>query len=92
MESKNCGAGIKVGHKHVFGMMPNTFLVDESDCPLCMKALGPICELTHGFWERIFEGLDPNEGMGLFSNCLDRGLNYGGLGHVVFGVYAEKVA
>ena len=92
IESKNCGAGIKVGQKYVIKGIPNMLLVDESDCPLCIKALGPVSELMHGFWDRITEGLDPNEGFWLYSRCLDPGVDYGGKGSVVFKVYAQKIA
>ena len=91
IESKYCGAGIKVGQKYVFKSIPNMLLVDESDCPLCIKALGPVSELMHGFWDRIMEGLDPNEGMWQYARCLDMGIKYGGLGSVVFKVYAQKI-
>jgi len=91
-ESKYCGAGCKVGQKYVFQSIPNLLLVNESDCPLCIKALGPVSELMHGLWERIVEGLEPNEGMGQYARCLDMGLKYGGLGSVAFRVYAQKIA
>ncbi len=92
IESKYCGAGIKVGQKYTFQSIPNLLLVEESDCPLCIKALGPISELMHGFWDRIIEGAEPNEGMWQYARCLDMGLDYGGLGSVVFKVYAQKIA
>lgn len=92
IESKYCGAGVKVGQKYTFRTVPNVLLVDESDCPLCIKALGPVSELMHGFWDRIIEGVDPNEGMWQYARCLDMGIKYGGLGSVIFKVYAQKIA
>jgi len=91
VESKFCGAGIKVGQKFKFQTIPNLYLPEESDAPPCIKALGPLSELMHGLWERMFEGLDPNEGMGQYAGCLDMGVEYGGLGHVVFKLYCEKI-
>ena len=91
VESQYCGAGIKVGQKFKFQTVPNLFLPEESDAPPCIKALGPLAELMHGLWERMFEGLDPNEGMGQYAGCLDLGLNYGGIGHVVFKIYCEEM-
>ena len=92
VESKNCGAGIKLGQKYVIQGIPNLLLIDESDCPLCIKALGPVSELMHGFWDRIVEGLDPNEGFWQFARCLDPGVDYGGKGSVVFKVHAQKIS
>lgn len=92
IESKYCGAGIEVGQKYIFQGIPNLLLINESDCPLCVKAIGPVSELMHGFWDRIIEGADPNEGMWLYARCLDMGVKYGGLGSVIFRVYAQKIA
>jgi hypothetical protein len=90
VSSKNCGGGCEVGSKIVFGCAPNHLLPEESDCGLCARAIGPISELMHGFWDRITDGLDPNAGIGEYARCADPGLEYGGLGSVVFRVYAEK--
>jgi hypothetical protein len=91
VESRNCGARIKVGQKYIIKSIPNMLLVEESDCPLCIKALGPVSNLMHGFWERIVEGLDPNEGFWSHARCLDPGVEYGGKGSVAFRVYAERI-
>lgn len=90
VEAVHCGAGCKVGQKFVFKALPTLLLPEESDCALCAKALGPVAELLDGLWDRILDGLDPNEGIGLYAHCLDHGIEYGGLGHVVFRVRAEK--
>jgi uncharacterized repeat protein (TIGR04076 family) len=90
VEAQYCGAGCKVGQKLVFKSVPTVLLPQESDCGLCVKALGPVAELVHGLWDRMSEGLDPNEGIGQYASCLDLGLKYGGLGNVKFRVYAEK--
>jgi uncharacterized repeat protein (TIGR04076 family) len=90
-ESKYCSAGVKVGQKLIFTCIPAMLVPEESDCPLCIRALGPIAPLMAGFWDRIIDGRDPNGGMWHISECLDPGLDKGGIGHVVFKVYARKV-
>lgn len=89
-ESKYCSAGLKVGQKFTFRPLPAMLLPDESDCPLCIRAIGPISNLITGFWDRIVSGVDPNEGMWNLAECMDPGVDRGGLGHVVFKVYAQK--
>ncbi len=88
---KYCVAGCKVGEKVVFGP-GSTVNTQESTCPLCIGALGPLMERLHLMWDRIIEGLDPNEGWLRHSVCFDSGLEHGGLGQVTFKVYAEKIA
>ena len=90
-ESKYCSAGLKPGQKYTFNTFPAMLLTEESDCPLCIRALGPIANLIEGFWDRIVEGVDPNKGMWHMAECLDPGVARGGLGHVVFKVYALKI-
>jgi len=95
--SKYCFAGIKVGDKIVF----NPFLdPKETTCPLCPRALLPVLVAVQQSWERTMElvdrGIDDVNALndsawaGL-AGCLDPGLEYGGLGHVSFRLYAEKV-
>ena len=90
IESKYCMAGLKVGQKFTFNAFPSMLLTEESDCPLCVKAIGPIVSLILGFCDRITDGVDPNRGMPYIAECLDPGIQRGGLGHVVFNVYAQK--
>jgi hypothetical protein len=89
--SKYCSAGLKVGQKFTFNAMPAVFLPEESDAPPCVRALGPIADQVKGFWDRIIEGLDPNGGLWQMTECQDPGFDRGGLGHVVFKVYAQKI-
>ena len=90
-ESKYCFAGLKPGQKYTISGMPAMLLSEESDCPLCVRAIGPIANLVAGFWDRIIAGADPNQGMWQTAACLDPGTGRGGLGHVVFRVYARKM-
>jgi len=89
-EAKYCVAGCKVGDKLVIGP-GSTVNTKESTCPLCIGALSPLMERLHLMWDRIAEGLDPNEGWLRHSVCFDPGLESGGLGSVAFRVYAEEV-
>jgi len=88
-DAKYCTASCKPGDKLVFGPGP-TLNVQESTCPPCIGALGPMMERVHMMWDRIAEGADPN---GLWTRgmqCFDPGIEHGGLGTVHFKVYAEK--
>ena len=89
-EATYCLAGCEVGQKLVFQCVPAMLLPEESTCPLCSKAIGPVAELIHQLWDRMSEGLDPNDGQAQFASCLDLGIPYGGLGNVRFRVYVEK--
>ena len=88
-DAKYCFAGCKPGDKLVFGP-GSTLNVEESTCPLCIGALAPMMERVHMMWDRIIEGLDPNEAWVRHSQCYDPGIDHGGLGAVHFKVYAEK--
>jgi len=90
IESKYCSAGLKKGQKLVFRAMPAVFIPEKSDGPVCLRALGPMGSLAAGFWDRMIEDVNPNEGMWYISECLDPGLDKGGLGHVIFKVYTVK--
>ena len=46
-EAKYCLAGCQVGQKLVLQCVPAMLLPEESDCPLCSKAIGPVAELVH---------------------------------------------
>jgi len=92
VEAKYCYARLEPGQKYVFSAAPPMLLSEESDCPLCIKALAPIGPLIMGFWDRILEGVDPNQGMWQMAECLDPGVGRGGVGHVVFRVYAQERA
>lgn len=90
-ESKYCSGGLKVGQKYTFSLIPSALLIEESNCPLCVRAIAPIANLMAGYWDRIMEGVDPNQGIWDIAECLDPGVNAGGLGHVIFKVYAQKI-
>ncbi len=97
ISSKYCFAQIKVGDKLVF----NPFLdVEESTCPLCPRALIPVLIAGQQGWERTMELISRNiddvdaindSCFAGIAGCLDPGLEAGGLGHVKFKIYSEKV-
>jgi hypothetical protein len=88
-DAKYCFAGCKPGDKLVFGPQP-LLNVEESTCPLCIGAIAPMMERVHIMWDRLAEGVDPNEVWVRYSQCFDPGLEHGGLGTVHFKVYAQK--
>ena len=92
VKSKYCNAGLKVGQRFVFSAMPSMLLAEESDAPLCIKALAPMGNMMFGFWDRLSGCIDPNEGMWTHVQCMDPGIESGGLGNVQFKVYARKEA
>ena len=96
--SKYCFAGIKIGDKIVFSPFLNP---QETTCPLCPRALLPVLIALVEFHERTIELLDRGiEGIDDLNDaafagiagCLDPGLEAGGLGHVNFKLYAEKIS
>ena len=89
VKSVNCRA--EVGQKFIFTSR-GKLLPDESDCPLCIRALAPMGQILFGFWDRFMEeGIELNEGMWDHFQCLDPGIERGGRGNVLFKVYAKKI-
>ena len=97
ISSKYCFAQIKVGDKLVFSPFLN---VEESTCPLCPRALIPVLISGQQGWERSMDLLSKNiedidemndSCFAGFAGCMDQGLEGGGLGHVNFKIYVEKV-
>jgi uncharacterized repeat protein (TIGR04076 family) len=92
VEAKYCLAGCQVGQKFVLQCTPAMLLPEESTCPLCSKAIGPVAEQVNHLWDLMSHGLDPNDGQPQFVSCLDGGITYGGLGNVKFKLRVEKAA
>jgi len=97
ISSKYCFAQIKVGDKLVFSPFLN---VEESTCPLCPRALIPVLISGQQGWERSMDLLSKNvedidemndSCFAGIAGCMDPGLDGGGLGHVNFKIYTEKV-
>lgn len=90
IESKYCSANIKVGQKYTILGLPACILAQETDCPLCIKAIAPIVDIVNSFWHEIADGKDPCQSEPRLIGCLDPGIKGGGLGHVIFKVTANR--
>jgi len=88
-DSKYCFLGVKVGDKIV--IKHGTISKEETTCPLCLRAIGPLTPFVNVILDRIAEGVDPNDMVFRNSECLDPGLEHGGLGKVRFKIYTEKI-
>ncbi len=91
IESKYCSAGLKPGQKYIISMVPAVILAEESDCPFCIRAISPIGNLIVGFWKAIPNEMKEGKSIEQIIDCLDPGFAKGGLGHVRFKVYAQKI-
>jgi uncharacterized repeat protein (TIGR04076 family) len=89
-ESKYCFAGLKPGDKFVFNFpMLN---VAESTAAPCIEAIAPLAGHIRAMVGQVAEGGDPNDSIWATQqvSCMDVGVEHGGLGKVMFRVYAEK--
>ena len=89
-ESKYCFAGLKPGDKFVFNFP--VLNVSESTAAPCMEAIAPLVGQIRAMLDRVAEGGDPNTSIFATQQvpCMDVGLEHGGLGRVMFKVYAER--
>lgn len=89
-DANYCFQGVKVGQKLVFTCAPFQLSPRESDCPLCLSGLKPVLEPVFLLRELLLAGQTPEQTFVRHAECLDPGLDYGGLGHVRFKVFVEK--
>ncbi len=89
-ESKYCFAGLKPGDKFVINFP--VLNVTESTAAPCIEAIAPLVNHMRAMVDRVAEGGDPNESIFATQqvSCMDVGVEHGGLGKVMFKVYAEK--
>ncbi len=89
-ESKYCFAGLKPGDKFVFNFP--VLNVSESTAAPCAEAIAPLANHIRAMVDRAVEGGDPNASIYATQQvpCMDVGVEHGGLGRVMFKVYAEK--
>jgi uncharacterized repeat protein (TIGR04076 family) len=89
-ESKYCFAGLKPGDKFVFNFP--VLNVAESTATPCMEAIAPLANQIRALMDSAADGGDPNDSVFATQqvSCWDVGLDHGGLGRVMFKVYAEK--
>ena len=90
VESENCFAFYKVGDKLVF----NATMLNKDETTadnICTDAITPLNTAIRAMMSAIINGDDPNKY--IFNNvqCIDTGAMHGGLGRVLFKVYAEQV-
>ena len=90
IETKYCAAGLKNGQKFV--IEGGALVPEKCTAPLCMRALGPITGFVNTILEKIVSGEDPNDRVFMVAECLDPGLEAGGLGKVKFQVSVEPIA
>jgi uncharacterized repeat protein (TIGR04076 family) len=88
VEAKYCTAGLKEGQKYVLQALPAVLLSRPEDCPPCVRALSPIGEKLGEVWADIASG---NTEKVYTVECMDPGVEEGGLGHVKFLIRIEEV-
>lgn len=91
IESSYCSVGIKPGDKFVFSAMPIMLKTEKSTGGLCMRALGVLTPFLNTIVEKIIDGGDPNGSVWHVAECMDTGINNGGLGKVRFNFTAKKL-
>jgi uncharacterized repeat protein (TIGR04076 family) len=79
---------MRVGQKIV--IEGGALIPEKSTAPLCMRALGPLTGFVNTILEQIVAGVDPNDRVFRTAECLDPGLEAGGLGKVKFQVRVER--
>jgi uncharacterized repeat protein (TIGR04076 family) len=89
IESHYCAAGLKKGQKIV--IEGGALVPEKSTAPLCMRAIGPLTGFVNTIFEKIVAGEDPNDRVFKVAECLDPGLEAGGLGKVKFEVRVEPM-
>ncbi len=90
IESENCFAFYKVGDKLVF----NATMLNKDETTadnICTDAITPLNSTIRAMLSAIVNGEDPNTYIFNHVQCLDSGALHGGLGRVLFKVYAEQV-
>jgi uncharacterized repeat protein (TIGR04076 family) len=87
IESRYCAAGLKKGQKFV--IEGGALVPEKSTAPFCMRALAPLTDFVNTILEKIVAGEDPNDRVFQVAECLDPGLEAGGLGKVRFRVRVE---
>lgn len=90
IESRYCAAGLEVGQTIV--IEGGALVPEKSSAPLCMRAIGPLTGFVNSILEKIVAGEDPNDRVFMAAECLDPGLDAGGLGKVKFEVRVEPAA
>jgi len=88
-DARYCMAQLKVGQKLVFDGAGLNF--QESTAPPCIRALGPLMEAVNAVTFGGLEGKVPENIVAAHAECLDPGLENGGMGKVKFKVWWHRV-
>lgn len=89
IDAKYCAAGLQKGQ--LFVIEGGALVPEKCTAPFCMRALGPLTGFVNTILEKIVAGEDPNERVFRTAECLDPGLDAGGLGKVRFDVRVEPI-
>ncbi len=89
IDSRYCAAGIQKGQQIV--IEGGALVPGKSTAPLCMRAIAPLTGFVNTILEMIAAGQDPNDRVFMTAECLDPGLEAGGLGKVKFRIRVEKI-
>lgn len=90
VEAENCFAFYKPGDKLVF----NATMLNKDETTadnICTDAITPLNTAIRAMLSAIVNGDDPNKYCFNNVQCIDTGAMHGGLGRVLFKVYAEQV-
>jgi len=90
VSAENCFAFYKPGDKLVF----NATMLNKDETTadnICTDAIAPLNTAIRALLSAIVNGDDPNKYIFNHVQCIDTGASAGGLGKVLFKVYAEQV-
>lgn len=89
-ESKYCFRQLKPGQKYVFS--GGSLIQEETTAPFCLSAVVPLSPILKMVNDRIASGADPDGIWLKNAECLDTGIDNGGLGKVKFKINVVKVS
>lgn len=87
----HCDCKPKIGDKYVF-RGGGILIPEKSTFPIvCLWALAGIYPFTLMVMDRILSDQDPNDIFRNRTGCMDSSVRDGGLGRVIFKIYAKKI-
>jgi uncharacterized repeat protein (TIGR04076 family) len=90
VSSQFCASGMKPGMKFVVD--DGHLNTQETTAPLCLGALGPLCDKTFILFDRMAQqGEKPINSHMSGYHCLDPGFDLGGWGNTQFKVTVEPI-
>lgn len=85
VKSENCAMQLKPGDKYVF-TSTGILLPEQCTAVLDLWALAPMLRFIFMVYDRLSEGLDPNDIVFDHVKCADVGIECGGAGEVLFKI------